>query len=607
LKEGFCSLVYELYRLSDPIDEEEVKNAFFTIFTADYTSVAVSLMIEIATPPSRNGHIKTLLGRILPEVNKMRFLLRNVNVHEHPLCIHSLKALKEVEIEITKFQNEEAELWAYITPKDLFALKWSTLFHDLGKIDPYRDHEAYGPKLSTNMLKRLGWEDDEDVMNLVRLLVLHHQSVVRYSRMSTYMDIGIVKFFELAQRDLKKLILLYLVNLCDYKSVNKETYRKTKRLEELFNESLKILYGFKGEPDKNSLVSLVNDYFYKKKDDLEYSVLLELLLQRCVNKGLFQELILPLKEINVEEAENVESQKRGLEGCLRYLTLGGLDPSTIEKHSNQFIQITKRLISRESVITLLGNDVKDLNWFFQVFPNRYLLTNSSHVLVQQLFHFENFRDEDVIFSYVAGSKGEYDTLLFHCHGKEQVLQKVAYALGQKEINIISGKVNLVDYGDGKLAYVGYFNISVPSYIGKIVVAELQNVVSQLTPPPLQLTEKEWKSTDSSVLVNYYREDKKAYVIQEKENEFIRERKNVVAVKISFGDASFTLFKILKAFDKLQIIPQSINITTTSDKSTDYFYIHPNEKKLLDQSNFESSLIDHLFAQIAREEISSDEG
>ncbi|GIT09390.1 MAG: hypothetical protein CM1200mP30_30200 [Pseudomonadota bacterium] len=64
---------------------------------APYASNALSIMFEICEPIDEDNLPNTLIGCFIPETNKMRFFLRNLSVHQHTVCMHSLKALDQVQ------------------------------------------------------------------------------------------------------------------------------------------------------------------------------------------------------------------------------------------------------------------------------------------------------------------------------------------------------------------------------------------------------------------------------------------------------------------------------------------------------------------------------
>jgi UTP:GlnB (protein PII) uridylyltransferase len=110
-------------------------------------------MFEICEPIDEDNLPNTLIGCFIPETNKMRFLLRNLSVHQHTVCVHSLKALDQVQKELYKLKNDYPELHQYLEAKHIIALKWAVLFHDLGRNDPHADHEVPGTSRQFNPKK----------------------------------------------------------------------------------------------------------------------------------------------------------------------------------------------------------------------------------------------------------------------------------------------------------------------------------------------------------------------------------------------------------------------------------------------------------------------
>ena len=140
-------------------------------------------MFEICEPINENKLPNTLIGCFIPETNKMRFLLRNLSVHQHTVCMHSLKALDQVQKELYRLKNDYPELHQYLEAKHLIALKWGVFFHDLGKIDPHADHEVSGTSMAVQALEKIGYQDQE-LLTLVSLLIVHQSTVEQLSKKS---------------------------------------------------------------------------------------------------------------------------------------------------------------------------------------------------------------------------------------------------------------------------------------------------------------------------------------------------------------------------------------------------------------------------------------
>jgi|GEM_PF-114200 UTP:GlnB (protein PII) uridylyltransferase len=597
LTETLSSLIPDLYDLIKLEGSKAIRDFIFDLFITENSSTAIRQMIEIASPLSRKGNIKTLLGLFLPEVNQMRFLLRNTEIHEYPLCIHSMKALQQVEDEIDGIQKNEPELWRFVSEEDIFALKWSMLFHDLGKINPYRNHEELGPVLSTQMLLRLGWAEDSETLDLIRLLVANHQSIVRFSQLSTYLDLGILKFFELAQRDPGKVLLLYLINISDFKSVNSEMRYKTAHLEKFFEKTINILSEFKREHLSGSMNEIINNYLNRMVSEVRISVLLELLLRQCCNMSLEDVILTPLRKISYHAERGVEEYRKELDNALEYLKLAELDHNTLNKYRFRFIQIIKQAIPEKVIFELVKPLSSQWSWFFTTVPNRYLLSSEVGNITTQLQQFESREHRNVGFSFNKGEPGEYDTVLFYSIGDLNIQAKIAYALSRRGVNIENGKINKVIYADQQEGWVGFFNVSQQSGEDALSNIELESVIENLIIPPLYPPPVS-KLVESHIQVHYFHEPEKGYQICETNaGHFSRIKTNFVAVKISLFDAPFCYYKIIRSFEAIGIIPQQVTITTIGNQIIDYFYIHPDEKEKLVKDGFKSLLQKYVNAKI----------
>ncbi|NQU66097.1 MAG: hypothetical protein HQ517_17700 [SAR324 cluster bacterium] len=598
LMETMSSLIPELYKSIRSASSDPIRKFIFDLFKAENSSVAIRQMFDIASPLSRNGNIRTLLGLFLPEVNQMRYLLRNTEIHEYPLCIHSMKALEQVEDEIDNIQKTEPELWRFVGEEDIFALKWSMLFHDLGKINPYQNHEELGPVLSTQMLLRLGWPENSETLDLIRLLVANHQSVVRFSRLSTYLDLGILKFFELAQRDPGKVLLLYLINLSDFKSVNSEMHHKTAHLEQFFEKTISILSEFKREHLTGTMNEIINNYLDRMVSEVRISVLLELLLRQSCNKSLEDIILAPLRKQDASVAEVVEKHRVELEDALGYLKLAELDQNTLNKYRYRFLQIIKQAIPEERVFDLVKPLSSQWSWFFTTAPNRYLLSSEIGIITSQLQQFEARPNRDLCFSFNKGEPGEYDTILFYSVGDWKIQAKIAYALSRRGVNIENGKINKVIYADKQEGWVGFFNVSQQGREDALSNIELESVIKNLKIPPLNPVRVN-KPIGSHIQMQCFHEPEKGYLVHEvAPGNFSRIKTDFVAVKISLFDEPFCYYKIMRSFEAIGIIPQQVTITTIGNQIIDYFYIHPEEKEKLIKDGFKNLLQENVNSKIS---------
>jgi UTP:GlnB (protein PII) uridylyltransferase len=597
LIDKLSALVPRFYELDLKDQTVELKKFIYLLFQQAHASVAIGQLLEIAAPLNYQGESKTLLGLFLPPVNQMRYLLRNIETHEYPLCIHSLKALAEAEKQIINSQKSEPELWKFISKDDIFALKWSTFFHDIGKINPYKNHEELGPVICSEMLTDLGWDKCSEFTELIRLLVRNHQSVVRFSRLSTFLDVGIMKFFELAERSPRKVILLYLINLCDFKSVNAQMSHKTGQLETFFKRTLNILEEFKGKYLSGTLNEIVNNYLDGKVEKSRVQVLEELLLRQCCNKSLEDALLTPLSAQFPEEAEQIKKQVKILQHHLHFIQRAELDSKTLSNHRLKFNQIINRTLPIDIISILVAPYIRSCNWFFTALPNRFLLSTTAEILTTQLIDFTEHRDSLSHFSIIQGGKDEYDTLLFCGAGGLKFHSKIAYVLGRMGMNIENGKINTVVKEDKKRRIVGFFQISRGEKRKNITGLELETLVANLSLPPLTFSPNQVVN-DLNVRLSTFKENKKGYLVYEADNNrYLRKKEKFIAVKLSLFDAPHCYFKIIQAFDKLNIIPHQVTITTIGKQIVDYFYLSLEDQNKFDQKEFHKLIDQYLQATL----------
>ena len=600
IQDEFSLLVRRLDDLESETDRSEYREFLFRLLNCDYASTAIRQMFDIAAPPDAGGEVKTLLGVFLPPANGMRFLLRNVEVHQHPLCIHSVKALEQVEREIERTSESEPELWKFQNDNTLFALKWATLFHDIGKIDPNADHEKLGPKLSGRLLESLGWEKCSEVQEVSRFLIRNHQAVVRYSQLAAFPDQGIIKLFELAQRDPGRVFLLYLINIADYRSVNDEQKRNTANLERFFKKTIQIFDAFTRERERKgwTLDAAVGDFLNQKVEKTRSAVLYELLLRQCCQKSLEDVVIAPLRKRSPEEIERLTALRPKLERSVTFLKRAELDESALTKHRQLFFQYVKELFAEELIIGLVSPLGENWNWFFRAIPNRYLLGSTTEILTVHLLQLSRFRTKKIAFSFVKGSRGEYDTILFCCLDDISAQQRIAYALGRRGISIENGKINTVRYLDGKTGIVGFLRISHSCGNGELAHADLEAEVENLQTPKLILP-TEPKKERSPTQIRFFTESEKGYLVRETDgNRFERARTEFGGVRISLTDRAFCYFKLMSAFESRGTVPVQVAITTIGDQIIDYFYLEPKERHALEQNGFAETVGSFIDSTVA---------
>ena len=455
-----------------------IAEKFTNLMMAPYVHKSLSLMFQISETFEIEGQPRTLLGCFIPECNQMRYLLRNLTYHQHPVCEHTLKGIANTHKELNLLKQNYTELHAYLQPKHILALKWAMLFHDVGKIDPTQKHEHYGTLLAKNALQRLGYEDDE-FFELVNLMIYHHTSITRLSKTATYFDQALLRFFEIADRNLINMILLFLINICDYQAVSETCEKDTKGLRELFDEMYRIFAEARFKDQVRNPERFIQLYLLQKKEDIRSQTRINLLIDQSLQTDITQAIMEPLAQIADSPLTQLQSIETELTQYWRYLKMGSLNSEGVEKYTEKMIKLLRMYLSDTTIDQLTATTNKTFDWFFQSFPNRFILSMQPAILAQALLDFLKFEQKSIV-SIITNPRGRAIGLLVHVYEQQDIHGRVAYALHLKNINIASGKMNKVIVSDDRVAFCHYFKIS-SQPAGWIFPRDLEQSILEVTP------------------------------------------------------------------------------------------------------------------------------
>ena len=584
------SLTVEVVQSRTP----ELSEKFSELMMTPYVDQALRIMLEIADPIGLNDPAffggttaqrylpDTLLGRFIPECNQMHFLLRNLSYHQYPVSIHSLNAVQAAEEELQILQKQYPELYQYLQPKHVLALKWAVLFHDVGKIDPRTRHQISGTSIAVRALERLGYTDPE-LFGSVSLMIAHHMTVVQLSKTSAYFDQAIQQFFEIANRDLVNVILLFLVNISDYRSVSDVTAKDTRTLRTFFEETYRVYAEMRSSGQLNDAMDAINSYLDRKKQDLEFDTRINLLIQQGLQNSIEDALYAPVAQIQPQEYERLQKGHEELEQHWRLLKMGSLDEKGLSQTTEKLIRTIRQYLSPETINALINPYRRQLEWFFAAFPNRFLLSSSSAILAQQMMRFENWAAEATV-SVLTNPRGRPVGLLVFVREPPQIHSRIAYALSRRQINIEGAKMNRIAFADGRSAYCYYLQITVRSS-AMIFPRELEHSILYDSPPRLDLDQQHFLH-NPRLQLEFLEDDEKGYVVQEVDGHFVRMARSYLRVKLTLEDAPLIFYKIANSFDRFEVPVQQSLITTTGFQVNDYFYILPQDLERLRSSGFE---------------------
>lgn len=580
----------QLIDLVSQLENSDISSFLRRAFIAPYTSDLIAQMWEISRIEDQFGQVKSLFGLFIPEADQMRYLRRNTEIHEYPLCVHSNQALKTVEIELKHIEQNDPELISFLNEDSIFALKWSCLFHDIGKIYPELNHEKSGPKLAVQILDRLDWKPSQRILSLIRLLVEHHQSVVKFSRLSTYTEIGINKYLELAERDPRRVLLLYLINVSDYKSVNRMFRQKTASIDNIFQETMEIFHQLKNHGTDKTITKIVNGFLDEKIIEAKNQVAIISLLQKCMAENIEHIILKPLLRISKEEYKAILEKTERLNHLINAYSQSFEDNEAKKKILIQFSNIINNNISSKNFETLLCVHFPNWDWFFNAIPNRLILSLTKEELSLQLSKFPLDDLTHLKISIIKGETGEYDTLLFRTSDLK-MQKKLAFILNQKNINIENGKINHVQYLSGVSGVVGFLHFSFPGRYD-ISAQDLEASIENLNlPDPKPNTVED---IDAAIYISHYQDDERGYIVEEiSPKKYVRRSGLLHYVKISTSDQRYRFFKILKTMEDIGVVVKQSTITTIGSQINDYFIFNDEAFRSLDLKKLQNRLEENL--------------
>ena len=190
----------------------------------------------------RKMHELGVLTRYIPEFSAVEGKVHYDLYHVHPVDVHSILAVEELEKLRGGVYQEECPLLTSLikeieNPGILFL---TALLHDIGK-GGEGDHLLMGAELARGVGKRVGLSPEE--RDLLCFLVGHHLFMLETAFRRDLHDEQAILHFADNVRDLHQLKMLYLLTFADIKAVGPEAWTSWKNslLMELFLKSSHFL------------------------------------------------------------------------------------------------------------------------------------------------------------------------------------------------------------------------------------------------------------------------------------------------------------------------------------------------------------------------------
>jgi [protein-PII] uridylyltransferase len=209
-------------------------------------------------------HELGFLTHYLPEFSEIEGRVHYDLYHVHPVDVHSLLALEEMErLWIGDYQDPYPLLTSLIREIEKPEILYLTaLLHDIGK-GKEGNHSITGKEIVKVIAKRMGLSPED--MSLMEFLVSRHLFMIETASRRDLHDEGALMQFAGEAETLTQLKMLYLLTFADIKAVGPEawTHWKDSLLTELFLKTSRVLEKEKGQPP-----SLKKDDILKKLEEL---------------------------------------------------------------------------------------------------------------------------------------------------------------------------------------------------------------------------------------------------------------------------------------------------------------------------------------------------
>ena len=211
-------------------------------------------------PVMQMMHDTEVLGKLIPQFSALTCKVEYDSYHEFTVDEHILLAIGSSDALADDSDERIRKIYAAL--KRPVLLRMGLLLHDIGKLQP-GDHAGNGTIIAENVCEGLGFEPEE--IERIKFIIYHHLEMSDLSLMREPED-HIIRRFAEALGDAENLDLLYLLTICDIRSVGRHTWTNWKgfQLEQLYERTLDFIrepHGHREVPSRHNLLITEDSYF----------------------------------------------------------------------------------------------------------------------------------------------------------------------------------------------------------------------------------------------------------------------------------------------------------------------------------------------------------
>ncbi|MSU70238.1 MAG: [protein-PII] uridylyltransferase [Opitutaceae bacterium] len=159
-------------------------------------------------------HELGVLGRFIPEFNKLTCLVQHEYYHRYTADVHTLNAIRQLDLIFTEAEpitlKYRAALHETAEPELLYI---TLLLHDIGKADGIQGHADNGVKIALPLLERMAVSPQS--RELVAFIIKNHLGMARFWQKRDVDDPKTAMAFAELVGDAERLRHLYVHTFCD--------------------------------------------------------------------------------------------------------------------------------------------------------------------------------------------------------------------------------------------------------------------------------------------------------------------------------------------------------------------------------------------------------
>jgi [protein-PII] uridylyltransferase len=208
-------------------------------------------------------HELGFLSRYIPEFSEVEGKVHYDLYHVHPVDVHSILALGELErLKTNQYQEEYPLLTSLVMDVEKPEILYLTaLMHDIGK-GREGNHSVVGTDMVRTIGRRMGVSQED--IRLMEFLVSHHLFMIETAFRRDLHDEGAILLFANEVENLNQLKMLYLLTFADVKAVGPEAWTpwKNSLLTELFLKTSHLLEkggGYQPSPKKEEIIKKLEE------------------------------------------------------------------------------------------------------------------------------------------------------------------------------------------------------------------------------------------------------------------------------------------------------------------------------------------------------------